>query len=76
MRIRTIMVAVVIVGLATALLVRDWQAQRLQARLQVLEAKSSSHAYRRRVTQELFLETGDRAITDDAASDSLHESNP
>ena len=80
MRIRTIMVAIVIVGLVTALLVRDREARQLQARLQVLEVESRNRAelaeFEIRRNNALFLELQERTITDGAASDSPHESNP
>jgi hypothetical protein len=80
MRIRAIMIAVVIFGLVTALVVRDRQARHLQVRLRALEAEMQYRAYLADLSQradlDLILELQDRKIAEDAAKGSPHESNP
>jgi type II secretory pathway pseudopilin PulG len=81
-RIRTIMVAVVIVGLITALAVQGWQARRreaiLRARLQAIEAenKFAMMELRRFQDKRQEMKILDGSIFGNDVRVDLFESNP
>jgi hypothetical protein len=89
--IRTIMIAVVIVGLTTALAVREWQTRRqvamLRSRIQNLEKqKSLERTYIEKLDRKFFkrleerkilkVPYRDQGVVGDGTREGLYESNP